>query len=314
MQSSPSYLSQSTFTQRIIPMDEEKLREVQKFTDFVRNQIRDNGVDLVATKSDFERYDHRHRGPSNPDESQLYGLVEKEIFLKVLSKYEQMQKDRSTMDSPVTCDNIMGNNLSSYLHSRLGFHNFGSTPHLMRKLKIKDPNRYSFLGGISNMEPPPEERISILRQIAKRAEIDKYILKARHLLNLGQVADVQKYITECSKMDPDNPEIYALNGSLQLAMKNIPEAISILRRAIDRRGLRDPESIKRDLSQAHSCEGYRYSCQQKWLEAIREYEQSVRWDPTNQVASHQLNFCKSQYNSTQARVWGNQMQNYERRK
>lgn len=294
-------------------MDDEQVQCLEKFIDSVRREIKENKVNLVATKNDLDKFEHKDI-KSKVRGDLRYGIVEKEVFLKILNRYEEMQKDNSTMNHPVKCDKVFGESLSNYLHSRPGFHNLGSTTLLMQELNIKDPNRYSFLGGLSNLEPPSDERLSKLKQLAKRAEVCKYLVQARQLLNLGQPKEVQAMIDRCTKLDPDNPEIHAIIGSLQLAKGQITEAISTLRAAIDKRGIRDPDRIRKDLSDAHSKQGYKMSCKRSWAEAIHHYEEAIRWDPSNEFASHQLSYCRIMYHNSRTCSWGKPAQNYERRK
>ena len=231
----------------------------------------------------------------SPDDK-LFGRIREEELAKILHSYEEQQQIPTKIEKPVLCDTVNGRSFEKLLHSKPGFHHQGSTAYLVKKLGIPDVKRNSFLGGFSTYALCEEESLTGLKKSHNLMLLRKSLKKAQIQLSKKEYGSAKSQIDRALKLDPSSSEAFAMRGNYYASTDRHPQAIDDFKRSLAGQ-LEDRDSVKRNLSNSLYVQGMAMYHRREWRGALVLFNESLRYDASNDGAKLHKGLCEGQIRS-----------------
>lgn len=251
-------------------------RELAAFYNKIREQLKDANIDLserpAESAATSSSKDHNSKG--------FYGDVSKSVMGKFLLSYDQRQND-----GPILHNKVLGKSYQKYLFSRPGFHNPGASDYLINDLGILDPDRISFLNGLSSLKCSKDSDLKAIKANELACRLNDCVKRA-------QKDNSKTAVDEGLKLDPNNPELLAIRGKFHLKDWNLEYARSDLKKALEG-GLQDPAKAEEDLSETHCSLGLRDFLAERYEQAQFHFLESLKLNKDHDNAKLHLSMCET---------------------
>lgn len=262
--------------------------EVEEFYKRIRSHLNDPNAHFGQSQS-CTRPSNEFQRSKNLE----YGIVDKETMSKILNSYKEQQSQSSRRSEPVTCRGITGRNYSEHLHSRHGFYNMNSTRYLTEDLKIKDVDRYTFLGGLSDFKPPPNMTIQHLKENFRKFSLEQGINRAFEYLDAREIDMAQEQASKLLEIDSDNSDVRGVIGACHLLRQDHEKAIPELKRSLSGRPIRHTQILSY-LADSLYLRGMSFYRRSDFNSALSSYHECLRYKNDHDGAILHKGLCETQ--------------------
>lgn len=263
-------------------------RELNSFYEKVRHHL----DDLESAPSD-DCATSRLDPWKDLKEEDLYGNVTKKELSLLLQSYDSQQENKELEDEPVKCKEVFGHNFARLLHSKPGFHHFGSTSYLVQDLKINDTHRNSFLNGHTSYRLNEDEKLDYIYKQHHQIAIINHLSLANKYLDKNAIKEAKEEIEKALQIDPKYGDSIGTLARLQTMEKKYDEAFSNFELAL-KCDLRNPTEIKNHYSEALSQVGMIEYFKKNYVRAMEFYEKSLQLDGNHHNSKLHLGLCRNQ--------------------
>lgn len=271
-----------------------RVRERKKFYEKLRQQLgeldRSGDKSIEGSESVISQV--------SAEDVQIYGQVTEEEFLRVIEAYDSMQTNPETSNQSVSCQ-VKGGSYEKLLFSKQGFHNPGSSRHLVKDLRIKDIEPNTFLGGLSSYKVHNDLKIEVLHKFQLRCYLRNRVTQLYNIIHSNPVSreqEILEIIDEVGHFDPDSGDFYAARGfwAAYCEKKDKSQALAAindLNRALKEK-CSFSDRVKSDLATLNSKLGMQYYAAADYARAADHLSHALLHRPDNGTDLLHLDICQ----------------------